>query len=287
MNTRGGARPSFLYVGMPKAGSTWLYECLRAHPAIFVPDAKGLEFFDRNFERGVGWYLGKFAAAPSGAAIGELSHDTYACREAPERIRRLFPDMRLLLCLREPGDAARSILQWWCNHTQRYGATVSAMTAHPHFRALLAYADNLQRILANFPAPQVRVLFYEDLARDPLQFIRVVYEFLGVDQEFRPTSVGAVINAVSAPRSGAVVRLAYGLAGQLRSLGADRFVERAKASGLLRSVLYAGRRTKEIPPDIRDAARAVRRRSAPDYARIEAMIGRPVPVEWGRALTQP
>ncbi len=34
--------PDFLGIGFPKAGTTWLYENLRAHPDIFVSHSKEL-----------------------------------------------------------------------------------------------------------------------------------------------------------------------------------------------------------------------------------------------------
>jgi hypothetical protein len=29
--------PNFLGIGVPKAGTTWLYELLKAHPEVYVP----------------------------------------------------------------------------------------------------------------------------------------------------------------------------------------------------------------------------------------------------------
>lgn len=278
-----GTRPTFLYAGMPKAGSTWLYECLRAHPAVFVPDAKGLEFFDRNFERGVDWYLGHFEAAPKGTIAGELSHDTYSCAEAPERMRRLFPDLRIIVCLREPGAAARSILNWWQTHTRLFGDTIQEMTSHPHYTALLAYRANLQRMLDAFPAEQVRVLFFEDLRRDPAGFVRGVYEFVGADPDFSPPSVGDVVNAARLPRHALALRLAYRLGGALRSVGAGRFVERAKASTLVGDALYSSRGESAVSTEIRAAALLARRMTEADFPQLEAMIGRQLPSEWRSA----
>ena len=273
-------RADFLYIGMPKAGSTWLYEALRAHPGAFVPESKGLEFFDRNFDRGVEWYLGHFAACPAGNLAGELSHDTYACPDAARRISGLFPTMRLILCLREPGDAARSILQWWSTHTRAFGTSIEEMTAHRHYRALLAYRENLESFRREFDASQVLVLFYEDLRKDPRRFVRSVYGFLGLDADFVPPGLEAVSNAARAPRSATMSRVAYRLAGALRRMGAGSFVESAKASTLLGRALYGGPAPHRETDALRAAAEQARLLVAPDHAALAALTGRALPVEW-------
>ena len=53
----GTVYPTFLYIGAPKAGSSWLYEILREHPEVFVPTAKDTQFFDYYFDKGFDWYL--------------------------------------------------------------------------------------------------------------------------------------------------------------------------------------------------------------------------------------
>lgn len=41
------ATPDFLGIGAPRAGTTWLWTTLRAHPQIWMPPRKELHFFDR------------------------------------------------------------------------------------------------------------------------------------------------------------------------------------------------------------------------------------------------
>jgi len=40
--------PNFLGIGVPKAGTTWLYENLRQHPQVWLPPAKEIHYFDRS-----------------------------------------------------------------------------------------------------------------------------------------------------------------------------------------------------------------------------------------------
>lgn len=39
--------PHFLGIGVPKAGTTWLYENLRQHPQVWLPPLKEIHYFDR------------------------------------------------------------------------------------------------------------------------------------------------------------------------------------------------------------------------------------------------
>ena len=40
--------PTFLVIGAEKAGTTWLYDRLRRHPDIFMPDVKELHYFNHR-----------------------------------------------------------------------------------------------------------------------------------------------------------------------------------------------------------------------------------------------
>ena len=66
----------FLIIGAPKAGTTSLFEYMRAHPKIHMPAEKEIYFFnmDRNYRRGWDWYLSTISRdAPSGAICGEAT----------------------------------------------------------------------------------------------------------------------------------------------------------------------------------------------------------------------
>jgi hypothetical protein len=126
----------FLIIGAPKAGTTSLFEYMRAHPQIHMPAEKEIYFFnmDRNYRRGWDWYLSTMSRdAPSGAICGEATteymsgvpyedatsggrgvpatrqRDRKALEEViPRRIQRALPDVRLVCVLRDPVKRAYS-----------------------------------------------------------------------------------------------------------------------------------------------------------------------------------
>ena len=76
--------PNFLYIGAEKAGSSWIYEILREHPQVYVPPAKDIQFFDKNFDKGIEWYLSLFGSGAGQIAIGEVSHDYFLAQETDD-----------------------------------------------------------------------------------------------------------------------------------------------------------------------------------------------------------
>src|SRR4051794_35058572 len=55
--------PTFLVIGAMKAGTTSLWNYLREHPQVFMPDLKEFQFFsdDRRRNQGLDWYRSHFA----------------------------------------------------------------------------------------------------------------------------------------------------------------------------------------------------------------------------------
>ena len=79
-------KPSFLFIGASKSGSSWFFEILREHPQVFVPANKATFFFSNYYARGIAWYEAFFAKAPRESAIGEVCHDYLV---SPEALRKL------------------------------------------------------------------------------------------------------------------------------------------------------------------------------------------------------
>jgi Sulfotransferase domain len=99
----------FVGVGAQRSGTSWLYACLYEHPGICAP-IKELHFFsrERNYERGLDWYLGHFDRCPPGAVRGEFSTSYLYAPEAAGRIRAAFPEVRIMMSLRNPVARAYS-----------------------------------------------------------------------------------------------------------------------------------------------------------------------------------
>jgi hypothetical protein len=119
----------------------------------------------------------------------------------------LFPDAKILIVLRNPSDRAFSLYQWMVREGYEYMPTFEkalaaeeermsrklkgadlvspSKQAYLYFRSGL-YSAQIMRFFDQFPRERVLVLKYENLAHDPLTFMRRIYLFLGVDPDFVP-----------------------------------------------------------------------------------------------------
>lgn len=112
-------RPGFLIVGAQRCGTTSLFKTLSQHPAV-LPAVyhKGVHYFDTAYDRGLDWYLGHFPTSRKAEAVretmgvpgitGESSPYYMFHPQAPRRIARDLPDVRLLVLLRDPVERAYS-----------------------------------------------------------------------------------------------------------------------------------------------------------------------------------
>ncbi len=200
--------PDFFIVGHPKCGTTALYEMLRCHPQIFMPEGKELWYLcpELRSPRGGGraqtleQYLSLFAAAKSDQRVGEATPLYLSSRTAAANIARLQPAARAIAILREPADFLRSFhLQCVQNHTEteidlrralalepqrREGRSIPANAPRPGelmYSEHVRYVEQLRRYHAVLPSEQVKVLIYEDFRRDNEATVREVLRFLEVD----------------------------------------------------------------------------------------------------------
>jgi hypothetical protein len=126
-----GRIPDFFIVGHAKCGTTALYEMLRRHPQIYMPDYKagaGKEpwYFSRDNPQpqttgvrdiaftgrtamSMDEYLSLFADAQPDQLVGEASTSYLWSQSAAARIATVRPDARIIAIIREPASFLRSL----------------------------------------------------------------------------------------------------------------------------------------------------------------------------------
>jgi hypothetical protein len=201
--------PDFFVVGHPKCGTTALYEMLREHPQLFMPDLKEPVFFASELPRQAHRaslpvtfeeYLALFAPALAGQRLGEASATYLWSPTAASRIAEAQPEARIIAILREPASLLRSLhLQNLQSHYEtkrdlrdalaiegerREGRRLSRRCQRPQallYSEYVRFAEQLRRYHDVFPPEQVLVLVYDDFRRDNEATVRGVLRFLGVD----------------------------------------------------------------------------------------------------------
>ncbi len=111
-------KPSFFIIGTQKGGTTSLFENLREHPNLALPQVKELQFFNLLYYRlGFAWYYSRFSAQFTPKALsrecitGEASVKYLFIPYVAERLANAFPDARLIVMLRDPIARAHSDYQ--------------------------------------------------------------------------------------------------------------------------------------------------------------------------------
>ena len=206
--------PDFFIVGHHKCGTTALYEMLRRHPQLFMPEMKEPEFFGIVQSRRMqaqpappnarprtyldtrpqtyAEYLALFAAARPDQLAGEASPSYLWSSEAARLIAEVQPDARIVAILREPAGFLRSLhLQMLRDHVQSepdLGRAIASegRAAREGARALqytdrVRYVEQLRRYHEVFAPEQVLVLIYDDFRADNEGTVRTVLRFLDVD----------------------------------------------------------------------------------------------------------
>lgn len=284
-NIEGPKFPQFICIGAPKSGTSWLYDRLLAHPAIYITPSKGTNYFDKEYHRGPGWYSRHFRAAAHYAVCGEISHDYLSHPKAAERIAHDLPEVKLISILREPGDFVGSNIRWLLAHTDTYGKGVSGIWANPEIRANTRYIETLARYRNLFGSDQFLVLYYDDLLADPDEFLALIYDFIGVENLAISASRERV-NKSRASRFPAIMRIVFSAARFARGMGLGGIVEHAKRSNGLAKILYRNapvQISKDDQAMLEIIKRDVRAANAEDFEKIGMLSGRPVPARWREA----
>jgi hypothetical protein len=272
--------PTFAYVGTSKAGSTWLFNALAGHPEVYLASNKGLYYFDQHYDEGRQWYLDHFRAADDRPAVGEISHSYLSSPQAPARIAELNPDMRLLVCLREPVDRAFSDYLDLLKNRQFDGPFTGALEQFPRLLDRGRYATHLQRYLDLFPPEQLHVSLFDDLRADPQAYADDVFGFLAVRRlELPPADLRSRMPA-GTPRSSAVATAAKTMSKLAKRTGLRRLRSRVKRSVVVRQALY--RPYRDDRPVIDPAVAAELRLGFTDEVlRLDSMLGVAVSERWG------
>src|SRR3984885_11956353 len=103
--------PDFVGVGVPKAGTSWWFSLIEAHPDVSGPPQKELNFFNRVFfarERAGGISdedlraYHAFFPRPDGKKTGEWTPSYLFSYRLPPIMQRAAPGAKLLVMLRDP-----------------------------------------------------------------------------------------------------------------------------------------------------------------------------------------
>jgi hypothetical protein len=309
--------PDFFIIGHFKSGTTALYEMLRLHPQIFMPDAKEPRYLagdmraSYRYRRGPDYpqtledYLSAFTAARADQLVGEASAGYLWSQTAAANIAALSPQARIIAILREPTafllSFHRQLLQ---SHIESQTDLRKALALEPvrrrgrripfrsHLPQLLQYSEQLHyahqlnRYRTHFPRERMLVLIYDDFRADNEATVRQVLRFLELDDELPLTLIEKKVTRRYV-RSQLVDDATYWLPrgqGSIASRLLKVAIKAVTSRRQRRSVVKMLRRRVvlgEPPPPDAELMAQLRRRFKPEVEALSEQLDRDLVSLWG------
>jgi hypothetical protein len=208
--------PNFLVIGAAKSGTFSLFNYLRQHPQIYMSPVKEPKYFafsegeklnlngpgdmaaNRRVTTDLESYCKLFEGVTDEVAIGECSPSYLYCQEAPERIKNVLPDVKVIAILRNPVERAHSnFLHLFSTGREPLNSFEQALKAEEerikanweyfwHYKNQGFYYAKLKHYFDIFDSKQIKVYLYEDYQSDPMMLLKDIFTFLNVNSNFVP-----------------------------------------------------------------------------------------------------
>lgn len=202
-------------------------------------------FFDKYYHRGSMWYTKHYKLCTQLNAA-EVAPTYFHNPEVPARIRETLGQVRIICTLRDPASRTFSMYL----HYMRYGIVTGdfrdAISKHPEILDSGLYATHIKRWHAEFGKHNVLVLFNEDLAASPDEYVRRVSEFLDLEYIAPAPRLWAKINEAALPYNSTLALAGIRIADAIRSAGLYWIVNAAKRAGL-KSAFFGKPRSMQLP----------------------------------------
>jgi hypothetical protein len=204
--------PDFLVIGVGHGGTMSAFRYLAAHPCVVPSVRKEVDFFGRQYFRGLDWYRTFFPTRATRSLVSTLrAHPTLTFEAssdylfhpyAAERTQQVLPHARFIAFLRNPVDRAyghylhmvrlgfedRSFEEALALEEERITPDMEMMGKDPlyypgpfyRFSYVTKgfYAKQLDRWKAHFPPAQLLIMRSDDLFHDSRQTYRRALDFL-------------------------------------------------------------------------------------------------------------
>ncbi|MDJ0647292.1 MAG: tetratricopeptide repeat protein [Xenococcaceae cyanobacterium MO_188.B19] len=194
----------FIIIGAAKCGTSSLHGYLNNHPQILLPHKKELAFFSRRYDYGIDWYLAHFPSITDrdDFITGEATPNYIRFPISAERIKKHFPNIKLILLLRNPIDRTISWHYHKLSHGQLKADLETAIlreiknieyfteeeivnSGYFKFDSIISslYIYKIKSWLEIFDREQILILQSEDFYAKPGENMAKVYKFLGLPNQ--------------------------------------------------------------------------------------------------------
>lgn len=270
--------PSFIGIGAQKCATTWLFDLLELHPDAALSSVKEIHFFSLFYGYGYEWYESHFSDdATQAQVLGEFSTSYFSDLAAPQRIKEKYPDVKLLLALRNPIDRLMSNHK----HEIRIGhltgndTTVeSGIKNNPTYVDQGLYATHLKRWYEHFDKDQILVVNYDDVRSNAESVEQTLYEFLGLKPQTNFDNLEKS-NPSYVYRSPVVEKIRSGAFDLMHALGLEKAWDMARKTGLQKIYRSMNRAPSDnvVPPMKDETRQELYKIFEPEIIELEKLTG--------------
>lgn len=211
-------KPTFLHIGAPRCGTTWMFKCICEHPEVWRPHKKEIRYFvTSKFDKGKKWYLDQFHPDKSHKAWGEaspqyLSGTVYGSdKPVAKKAHELLPDCDIICCFRDPIERAYS---HWKMMEDWHGISVSFEEAVKRdIRGCASkglYYNHIKKWRRYYSNDKFLVQIHKQVLENNLEEVRRIYNHIGVSDSFKPSLINMSVNRNLMPRTKKMVNNVLG-----------------------------------------------------------------------------
>jgi len=206
--------PDFIIIGGQKCGTTALSKYMLEHPAIKPALWKEVNFFDKQFQRGLIWYRANFPTIFQKFFLKYILRRDFHCGDATpyylfhplaaKRISETLPQIKLIVLLRDPVERAYSHYNMEVRlgfenlsfedamkkENERLGGETEKMISNESFNSLEyqthsylsrgIYIEQLKNWTKYFSKDQLLILQTEEFEKEPSKITNQVFKFLNL-----------------------------------------------------------------------------------------------------------
>lgn len=279
---------TFIGIGAPKCATTWISECLREHPDVYMSIRKETHFFTDNYSKGMQWYASNFTEAQKYLAVGEFSTSYLYESSIAKEINYLFGNIKILVAIRNPVDRFLSHYKYYLRSGQlppEYKLLDknnfdSAVKKFPDLIRDGYYFKYLKPYLDTFGKNNIYILIQEDIENNPGIEVKNLYKFLEVNTEFIPTIVNKKVSKSIVPKLFWLEKSRQKVFWMLMQFELPQiinFIKKIGLSELYRKFNSESREQMSIEEDIFYTVSSLYRK---DISELSCFIGRNLTEEW-------
>lgn len=219
-------KPNYIIAGERRSGTTTIGKWIECHPELYINPNFDKAFFMDDEIRGVtNWtegfvnpsdwdkhtekeYLETFKdATDKHIAIGEKSADYLFLENSHQRIANWYPNIKLVLTLRNPSKRA------WSHYWNEVGKKRESLSfneaveqeqsrisksdyakAHLSYTSRGMYINSIKKLFNQFPKENVHIIILEEAIKNPKEELSKLYQFLGVNPKLGLENAGKRFN---------------------------------------------------------------------------------------------